>query len=210
MPDHELYRALRRALKPYAQDAPLPDDTNAIPDDWVRPVGRISRVAQLLAPVAVAIVAAGTTWAALALLDGPANAPLVPGGGVAPAASTMPVDTTEFASPPAPDAPPAVTVGGVAGEPVTWCYGNACVDGVYVGPAEDLPAAQTLGPVEASTGFETMRARVFATDDSSADVPVNGMDLGPLPAGQWERLEITVTFGGGSDATYMWRLALDS
>ena len=102
-----------------------------------------------------------------------------------------------------------MTIGGVAGEPVTWCYGNGCADGVYVGPVEGLPAAEALRPMEVGAEFQAMHARVFASDGASADVPISGMAIGPLPGGRWDRLEIAVTFGGGSDALYLWRLAID-
>lgn len=208
--DGDLERALRRTLKPVAQRAPLPDGVEAIPSYWVRDRGRVSRSAQIAAPLAVAMVAAGATWATLAFLDRTPDAPLMPATTLAPVPSAVPSQMSDWAfpSPPVPDSPPAVTIGGVAGEPVTWCYGNGCVDGVYVGPVEGLPAAGTLGPVEAPAGSEVTSVRVFASDGTSADVPSTGFEIGPLPAGSWERLSVSVAYGVGSDALYMWRLAL--
>lgn len=208
MPRNDLEPALRRSLEHYAVEAPPPEGLQAIPDAWVRPSGVTRYAGYVLAPLAVAVLAASTTWVALAYFSGPLSDPVAPGTSAAPALSNTPSEPAEFTSPPPPDSPPEVTIGGVAGDPVAWCYGNACVDGVYVGPVDELPAVVALGPVDATVGFDLTAARVFAADGTYADVPLSGMEIGLLPAGQWERLQLSVTFGAGSDGTYLWRIAL--
>lgn len=208
--DRELEPALRRALGTYPETAPLPEGTDAIPDSWTRRPRPMKYLGHVAAPIAVAAIAASLTWAALAVVGNPESAPFPVGASGAPAVSALASDAVELTSPPPPELPPALSVGGVPGDPVSWCYGNACVDGLFVGPADQLPAVTSLGPVEAGASFEVTGVRVFARDGSSADVPFDGVEIGPIPVGGWERLQLSATFGPGTDATYLWQIAAGS
>jgi hypothetical protein len=219
--DRDLESALRAALEPHGRATAPPEGIHGIPDDWIQPPGRESSISRMMTPIAVAITAGITTWVALASFAGTAGPPLSPAGTAGPAASmspsnlssgspsettsAAPSNISEVTPPPSPDSPPEVRLAGVAGEPVTWCYGNACVDGVYVGPVEALPQPAELGAFDASVGFNVTAAHVFGSDGTSAAVSLTGNEVGELPGGEWERIQISVTFGSG-EATYLWRL----
>jgi hypothetical protein len=103
--------------------------------------------------------------------------------------------------------PPAAFIDGVAGQPWAWCWADTCADGSPANPNAPLVREPEV------LSFEVQPTRVdVAVLRSGADgriteqpVPMVGGKIGPIPAGSWDNLTVSVNFAVG-DAAFVWRL----
>ncbi|HET7685246.1 MAG TPA: hypothetical protein VFM19_02440 [Candidatus Limnocylindria bacterium] len=124
------------------------------------------------------------------------------------AACVMGVAPTPTANP-LNHAPPVVSIDGVDGSPISWCVSaTSCADGSPEDASAVIADPATLAlPAEATDAHVAVGCNLAcATDLAEADVALAGTRIGPLPAGTWEYLTVTVRLGQGGTASSAWRL----
>jgi hypothetical protein len=105
--------------------------------------------------------------------------------------------------------PPAAVIDGVAGMPVSFCWGGACVDG-FAGPdmargAEPVRGPGTVVP-PAGAHVESVQSIDFAVPNEQRPVPFQGVRFGHIAEGA-DLLLIGVRWPSGEDVLYAWPIA---
>jgi hypothetical protein len=106
------------------------------------------------------------------------------------------------------DDPPDATISGVAGHPVSWCWGNACVDGfVTIAGADQLPGVSDPSFVQVPMGTRVESAQVWRPggQEDSLNIPFEGLTLEPIPHGA-VILFVSIRGESGGDVTYAWHV----
>ena len=103
--------------------------------------------------------------------------------------------------------PPPVAINGVAGRPVSWCWGGGCADG-FVNSPDILPAVNPpfdiqLPPGSRIEGVEAVGPA--AAGGQRINVPYEGTEIGEVPDGAM-MLSVFIRFDEGGDASYYWAL----
>jgi hypothetical protein len=104
--------------------------------------------------------------------------------------------------------PPDATIDGVAGHPVSWCWGGACVDGfVTIAGANKLPGVSDPSVVQVPPGTMIESAQVWGAggQDQSMTVAFEGLTLASLPDDAVILL-VSIRAGSGEDVTYAWHV----
>lgn len=97
-----------------------------------------------------------------------------------------------------------VSIDGVAAMPTSWCWVTTCADGM---PGPDTPAIASARELSIGAQVSEVGVTVQGADlGDTADVALNGAQIGPIPPGGWEYLVVFARFGVGRDAFYYWRL----
>jgi hypothetical protein len=131
----------------------------------------------------------------------------ISGCGLIPIAPERMPPAEEAADPEQVDEPPPVVINGVAGRPVSWCWGNACVDG-FVNSPDILPAVTPPFDVHLPPGtrIEVVGAvGPAAAGGERVNVPYEGTEIGAVPGGA-VMLSVSIRFDEGGDASYYWAL----
>ncbi len=114
----------------------------------------------------------------------------------------------EIDDPPEIVEPPELVINGEAGKPVTWCWGNACVDGFLndpsLAPAVAAPFEVLLPAGSRIEGVSAIGPGAPGRQES-VEVPFEGTDIGDVPEGA-VMLNVFVRFADGGDASYFWAL----
>jgi hypothetical protein len=103
--------------------------------------------------------------------------------------------------------PPPLVINDVAGRPVSWCWGEACVDG-FVNSPVILPAVNPPFEVilPAASRIEGVAAvGPQAAGGRTVQVPFEGTQIEELPADA-VMLNVFIRFDDGGDASYYWAL----
>jgi len=202
---------LRSSLKGYADAAPIPDDALDVPDNWVRSGGPGAMALRWGATMGVVLLAAVATSTLLGVLERDvapgASGEAAPSESLVASASAEEAVALATASPFVADQPPPLTVNGQAGAAFAWCYGNVCADGSHeLVPEDVLRTVSSPLVVNSAEPLSIQRVRVLAGDGREAEVAADGLSIGAVPEGPWDRVVVSVKFLAGGDATYVWRI----
>ena len=103
--------------------------------------------------------------------------------------------------------PPPVVINGVAGRPVSWCWGGGCSDGFVnspnILPAVNPPFDVQLPPSSRIEGVAGVGPA--AAGGRSVEVPHQDTEIGDVPDGA-VMLNVFIRFDNGGDASYFWAL----
>ncbi|MEO8247383.1 MAG: hypothetical protein ABI622_09730 [Chloroflexota bacterium] len=104
--------------------------------------------------------------------------------------------------------PPDAHINGIAGMPASYCWGGACVDGVFPPQLRDTaPAVRAPHGVVPPPGshVESVTAADYDLADPFRAVSFEGLEIGSLPVGV-DVLLVNVRWASGEDVTYAWRV----
>ncbi len=109
----------------------------------------------------------------------------------------LPVEITE---------PPPLSINGVPGQPISFCWVNGCADGVWP-PAMALPEVRAPLVMALPDGARVDGVSAYRAGPNAQPAPVDfaGNQIGPVPEGA-VTLSVFVIFEGGGDAFYAWSI----
>ena len=100
---------------------------------------------------------------------------------------------------------PEARISGVAGNAVSYCWGNVCADGV-LGPGQPDLAAEGPYRLEVTAAIRSVTVAVSNGQAQEGVAVEDGQVLGPMPEGDWPYLTVFVQFDPSGDALYAWSL----